>query len=320
MGEPRSRGSNVQASFRGGSAHYFHFPQKKCRHFLLFSFKLSTLQLNAMSKIHSQPRHNLASVIVSLLREDIICGAFKPGEALAEPVLAKRFGVSRAPVREAMIELERAGLVQFKTTGRTHVRTLEEKDLDEIVEARIALEAMGARLAAMRWTEEDTVWVEKSIAEQEKAANPVEFSQLDIAMHEYIMERGGNGRLATLWQYIRWQFEMALTYIHHCQGDMTQDFRRFTLIGHWKVLETLATREPEAAAKVMAHHITGSLEWNVPEISKPSPPAVSLSCKSRSVKASVSSSMKSQTSSIRPSDAGRDRKTISRSPRGNQGK
>lgn len=224
-----------------------------------------------MTKHRPQPRRNLPHEVASQLRRDIISGTCKPGEALAEPVLAERFGVSRAPVREAMIELERAGLVQFETTGRTRVRTLEEKDITEIVEARIALEAMGARLAAIRWTAEDTRWIENSIAAQEKATTGVKFSKLDIAMHEYIMQRGGNERLVTLWQYVRWQFEMALTHIHRLQKKRALDLRCFSVMGHRNVLKPLAGRQPETAAKVMAQHIKVSIEWYTPEISEPPP-------------------------------------------------
>jgi len=237
-----------------------------------------------MPKVHLQPRRNLADEIVLQLRGKIISGAFKPGEALAEPVLAKHFGVSRAPVREAMIELERAGLVQFEASGRTRVRILEEKDIAEILETRIALESMGARLAAMRWTAEDSRWIEKSIAAQEKALTGAEFSRLDIAMHEHIMKRGGNERLVVLWQCVRWQFEMALAFIHRLQGELAHDLRRFTVDWHWKVLEALAARKPEVAAKVMAQHITGSLEWSVPEAAEPPPTAAPLPRKSRSAK------------------------------------
>lgn len=209
----------------------------------------------------SEHRRNFAREIASRMRRDIISGAFKPGEALAEPALAGLFGVSRAPVREAMIELERAGLVQFELNGRTRVRTLEEKDVVEIIEARIALESMGARLAAARWADEDTRWIERSIAEQEKAVTGVKFSTLDIAMHEYIMERGGNGRLLTLWQFVRWQFEMALTHIHALQHKQAPDLRCFSVTGHRKILKTLSVRQPEMASKVMAQHIKDSIEW-----------------------------------------------------------
>ena len=228
-----------------------------------------------MTKNRSEPRRNLAHDIASQMRRDIISGALKPGEALAEPALAERFGVSRAPVREAMIELERGGLVQFETTGRTRVRTLEEKDVVEIVEARIALESMGAWLAAVRWTVEDTRWIERSITAQEKAAAGVKFSALDIAMHEYIMKCGGNERLVTLWQFVRWQFEMALTHIHSLQQNMAPDLRRFSVTGHRKVLQTLADRQPETAAKVMAQHIKDSIEWYAPQASGAMPTAAS---------------------------------------------
>lgn len=213
----------------------------------------------------SLPRRNLAREVVHSLRKEIISGKLQPGEALAEPVLAERFGVSRAPVREAMIELERAGLVQFEATGRTRVRTLEEKDIVEIVEARIALESMGARKAAMRWTAGDTHWIERCIAAQEKATTGAKFSELDIAMHEYIMTCSGNERLITLWQYVRWQFEMALTCIHHLQDRMAPELRRFSVAGHWNVLTPLAGRQPEKAAQAMAKHISDSMEWYAPE-------------------------------------------------------
>ncbi|TLD70688.1 GntR family transcriptional regulator [Phragmitibacter flavus] len=226
-----------------------------------------------MTKNHIPPRRNLANEIVSQLRSDIISGVVKQGEALAEPVLAKRFGVSRAPVREAIIELERAGLVQFESTGRTHVRTLEERDIAEIIETRVALETMGARLAAIHWNAKDSRWVEANIAAQMEAATGAEFSQLDIAMHEYIMKCSGNGRLVVLWQNIRWQFEMALTYIHQLQEKLAYDLRRFTVTWHWKVLEALAARQPEMAARMMGQHITGALEWSIPGISEPPPGA-----------------------------------------------
>ena len=98
----------------------------------------------------SLARRNLAFEVVSSLRSEIISGKLEPGMSLAEPGLAKRFGFSRAPIREALIELEREGLVEFQATGRTRVRLLVENDFIEIRDARVALESMGARRAAAR--------------------------------------------------------------------------------------------------------------------------------------------------------------------------
>jgi len=217
-----------------------------------------------MPENSSQPRRNLANEILARLRADIVSGAFKPGEALAEPVLGRRFGVSRGPVREAMIELERAGLVQFEPTGRTRVRTMEEKDIAEIIEARVALESMGARLAAIRWSSEHSRWIEKNLAAQERAVGITAFRKLDVAMHEYIMQCSGNERLGALWQNIRWQFEMAMASVDRLQGKQALELHRFTMEGHRRVLAALAAREPAIAASTMAWHITSALEWTVP--------------------------------------------------------
>jgi len=168
---------------------------------------------------YSVPRRNLAREVVAALRTSIIGGEFSPGDSLAEPVLAERFGVSRAPVREALIELEREGLVQFETTGRTRVRPLTAKDLVEIVDTRMALEAMAVRRATEQWTAQDTARIEEIIAAQAKAETLAELSQLDVEMHESIMRRAANERLLSLWQCIRPQFEMWLAHTHRLQGN-----------------------------------------------------------------------------------------------------
>jgi DNA-binding FadR family transcriptional regulator len=130
---------------------------------------------------------------------------------------------------------------------------------------------MGVRLAAKRWEAQHTRHIEDCIAQQEKAVNELEFSQLDISMHEYIMTCSGNERLLTLWQYIRWQFEMALVTIHQLLGKRTLELRSVAIAGHWKVLESLTARKAEQAAKTMAQHIVRALEWSVPEDVEPTP-------------------------------------------------
>jgi len=209
----------------------------------------------------SASRKNLAREVVQLLRTAILSGKLPPGGALAEPVLAERFGVSRAPVREALIELEREGLVEFKATGRTCVRTLARKDFEEIIEARSALESMAARRVAAVWSAAETAFLEKNIAAQAKAATLGELSRLDMELHAYVVRRSGNDRLAALWQTIRWQFEMALASTHRLQESLVFQPRAITVESHRCLLAALASGRPETAAKTMAAHIAGALEW-----------------------------------------------------------
>ena len=210
-------------------------------------------------------RRNLAREVLLALRAEIISGKLQPGDALAEPVLARQFGFSRAPVREALIELEREGLVQFESTGRTRVRTLNERDFAEIREARIALESMAARRAAALWTPKDSRFIEENIARQEQASTLAELSRLDVELHAYVMRLAANRRLLTLWQSIRWQFEMCLASTHRLQQNLAFKPRQITVDSHRHLLAALASGKPEFAAQKMAAHIEGSMEWNPPE-------------------------------------------------------
>ncbi|YCM44629.1 GntR family transcriptional regulator [Verrucomicrobiaceae bacterium 227] len=210
---------------------------------------------------------NLAREVISALRGEIVSGKLQPGAPITEPSLAKRFGISRAPVREALIALERDGLVQFKTTGRTRVRKLTKKDFTEIMEARVALESMAARRATVRWNEEDTAKTEENIHAQSQAATLEELSSLDVELHEYVVRRCGNERLLRLWQSIRWQFEMCLAFTHRLQQELVFEPRQITVTSHRNLLAALASGKPEFAAQVMTAHIEGSMEWSLSDIS-----------------------------------------------------
>lgn len=207
-------------------------------------------------------RRNLAREVVLALRSDIISGRRRPGSPLAEPVLAKLFGSSRAPIREALIELEREGLVQFQTTGRTKVRSFTETDFTEIRDARVALESMAARRAAANWTPADTAVIERNIAAQSKASTLAELSRLDIELHEYVMQHGANKRLLALWQSVRWQFEMCLATTHRLQQKLAFKPRNISVSSHRRLLTALASGKPALAAETMASHIEGSMEWS----------------------------------------------------------
>lgn len=207
------------------------------------------------------PRRNLASEVAHALRAEIISGNLNPGAALSEPALAKQFGLSRVPVREALIELEREGLLQFESTGRTRVRTMNEGDLDEIIEARVILESAAARRVAEIWSAEDTQWMEANIAAQTDAVTLSDLSRLDVELHLYVMRRAGNARLLRMWQIVRWQFEMCLAMAHRLQETLSFKPHQITVNSHRRLLAALASGKPEMAATTMASHIQSSREW-----------------------------------------------------------
>ncbi len=94
-----------------------------------------------------------ADALRDQLEQEIITGAFRPGERLDEQSLAARFGVSRTPIREALMQLASAGLVGLQPRRGAFVASLSLKDVIERFEVMAVLEAACGALAARRITE-----------------------------------------------------------------------------------------------------------------------------------------------------------------------
>ncbi len=232
--------------------------------------------MTASSRPRAQPapRRNLGAEITQRLRQAIVTGEFKPGSALAEPVLAERFKASRAPVREALIALEREGLVEFNERSRTRVRQLDAEDFEEISSMRIALESLAARHAARRWTAAHTSAVEENLRRQETAATLGELSHLDVELHELIVRLSGHRRLLSTWLGLRGQFEMWLAHTHRLQEKLAFEPRQVTVHHHRQMLSALASGKPKAAADAMVAHIEAWREWFPAAFPPQTPPAV----------------------------------------------
>jgi DNA-binding GntR family transcriptional regulator len=95
----------------------------------------SSLELSALTD-----RSSARSQIIDALRAALVAGQMKPGEIYSAPTLAASFGVSATPVREAMLELAKEGLVTTVPNKGFRVRELSERELDEITEIRLLLE------------------------------------------------------------------------------------------------------------------------------------------------------------------------------------
>ena len=95
---------------------------------------------------------SLAERIRSAVEADILAGLLAPGSAIDEKLLAARFGVSRTPVREALLWLGAHGLVEFQPRAAIRVRRPDSAELVALLEYLAELEAMCARLAAQRMT------------------------------------------------------------------------------------------------------------------------------------------------------------------------
>ena len=196
----------------------------------------------------------------ALLRSRIIDGEFEPGTLLAESAVARELGVSRVPVREALFALERDGLVDFSETGRAYVKQLSPHDFEELYALRLALEPVGARLAAPA-LREDPARLDNNIKDTRRAPTLLRLTQLDLDFHEIILEASGNGRLLKLWHSLRSELELWLGRLNRSKQLHTRGTREETVGSHEELARAFKTKSPVECERLMRQHIIGWREW-----------------------------------------------------------
>lgn len=214
------------------------------------------------------PRRTLAQQVAARLRRDIAQGIFPPGAMLAEPALATSMGVSRAPVREALLELERDGLVAFDARGRTQVCTMTAADFEDLFALRLALEPMAMAHAAQRIAAPELAALQANIDATLATHSLGDLSQLDLDFHALILEASGRPRVCALWHSLRPQLECWLAALHRKHQALTGQVRHMTMASHAELLQALQNRQPEPARRLMQRHVQGWYEW-LPTLERP---------------------------------------------------
>ncbi len=166
-------------------------------------------------------RHQtLREKILETIREAILKGTLKPGEKVAEPELAERFGISRTPIREAFRQLESEGYLTVIPRKGAVVAALSEQDVQEFYAIKSILEGYAAELAAEKLTAKD---IEKLQTINEKlktlaAEGDVKaFFRVHNEFHDLFVRAAGNQKLAELITHLGMKFNrlrMASLSVH----------------------------------------------------------------------------------------------------------
>ncbi len=193
--------------------------------------------------------------------DEILSGRLAPGTRIVETQLAKQFGVSQAPVREALRDLALFGFVVCSPFRSTYVRQISTADLLKSYPVRAALESVAAREAASVIDDEILAQLEEHIAAMRRAAAANDHRahvDADFAFHHTIIKAAGNDMLEHVWQSMRLA---TTTLVTHSMFQMTH--RSMAEIGerHVAVLEALRTRDPHRAESAMRRHIEEPGEW-----------------------------------------------------------
>ncbi len=190
--------------------------------------------------------------IVARLRDDILARRVAPGMRLVEGELTARFSVSRGPVREALRRLSAEGLIEHWPHRGALVRRLTLREIRELFEIRVEMEALAARLAAAAESQERRQRFIASIAPiyADAPRNPREYLAENAAFHDAVMALGGNLQLRDL--AIRLQLPLIMAQV----GDvLTPDVLEASVREHRAVARAILDRDAAAASARMRDHL-----------------------------------------------------------------
>lgn len=166
-------------------------------------------------------RATFRTQVADQLRQAIIRGDMKPGHAVTEANLARRFGVSRGPLREAMSQLQAEGLLVIVPYTGTHVIELSIDDVREIYSIRIALETLAFR---EMWPRRDALFIDElerrhqALLRASSQSDSFESTSAEVNLHSLVYERCGHRLLLETWRRIAGRLQLYLAVHQRAHG------------------------------------------------------------------------------------------------------
>ncbi len=194
-----------------------------------------------------------SNTVIHALEDDILQGVLKPGTRLDEQALARRFEVSRTPIREALRHLASSGLVEIRRNQGSLVRQLTTTELIEMFQVMAELEGLCSRLCARRISVEQIAEIHghNALCEERARANDHDgFFEANTLFHEAIY----NGSQS---EYLQAEVRKLRNRVNVYRRHISFQPRRMvrSAAEHKKVIEAIERGDEEDAHRVMREHV-----------------------------------------------------------------
>lgn len=203
---------------------------------------------------------NLSSVVVDFLKNKILAGHYKEGDHVTEVNIAEELGISRAPVREGIRELQNQGLMKSVPRKGNFVVRLSAEDVREIFDIRILLEnsvleiiTNEGKLSEADYKNLNNIVLEMvRIAEDqgEDTEKIVRINQKDTEFHSYLWGKSGSKRREKVLRDLCVQLQMAMVIDTQLTGDLN-----VTAKDHYEIIKYLKLADLENCKKALKNHI-----------------------------------------------------------------
>lgn len=196
---------------------------------------------------------NFREKVVDVLRAALISGELRPGQVYSAPALAPRLGVSATPVREAMLELVKEGMVEIVPNKGFRVTEVSEKQLDEYTHIRSLIEiptTVGLATTVGLDDLEALRPLAMEIVTSASQGNLIDYVEADLHFHLALLALAGNDHLVEVVRDLRQRSRLygltALVESKRLQASAEE---------HLELLDALVARDAEAVREVMTRHL-----------------------------------------------------------------
>lgn len=202
--------------------------------------------------------YSLTEKVYQNLRSDILSGTFRDREELRETALAKTYGVSRTPVREAIRQLALEGLVDTIPNRGAYVHNIHGKDVKDVYAIRSLLEGLAARWAVENITDEQIEAMEEVLYMSEYYRKKELWEQVyvfDNKFHDLMYAASGSHLLEHMLRTFH-------EYVQQVRKSALQDEKRAksSFEEHAAILEAIKSRKADEAADLAKQHIDNAVE------------------------------------------------------------
>lgn len=208
-----------------------------------------------MSELNLPPlgrRQNVRELIAEALRAALVTGEMRPGAVYSAPALAERFGVSPTPVREAMLDLAKEGLVIAVRNKGFRVTELSERDLDEITDVRALVEVPTVgRVAGTASGEAAKLRpLGEAVVAAAERGDILGYVEADTAFHLDLLALAGNAHLVEVVRDLRHRSRLYGLPSLAERGELLPSARE-----HLQLLDLVVAGDAPAAEALMRHHL-----------------------------------------------------------------
>lgn len=187
--------------------------------------------------------------ILETIRDAIIKGALKPGEKVAEPELAERFGISRTPIREAFRQLESEGYLTVIPRKGAVVAAFSQKDIEEFYAIKSILEGYAARRACENLTVKEIEKLEQinaKLSSLAEGSDIKQFFKVHNDFHDQFIRAANNDKLYELISSLVSKFQRLRLASLSLPGRM-----KISVDEHEKIIDSFRKKNPVLAEKLV---------------------------------------------------------------------